>query len=191
MAEIAGGRKITELTEKTTLSDSDILIEGSSGTNAMRRFTLSSLATWIKSKIETFTFTFSGGSRTLQDELNSITQGAGTVNYIHYGATYITTSKKDISFILTTNRVVQQNVRIASAVPVACQIRQNNNYLYNKSSTDDLSDLRVTYTKRYNGIQITLRYYPNGATDSQEFPNAVNNETVGVYLSLDITYELQ
>ena len=191
MAEIAGSRKITDLTEKTTLSDTDLLVEGTSGTDSMRKFSLSTLANWVKDKVSAFTFAFDIGTRTFINAINSITQGAGTVNYVHAGATYITTNAKDISFILTTNRVVPQTTRIVSVTPVAAQFRQNGSYLYNKGSSDDLSDLHISATKRYNGIQLSCTYWPSGATEKQAFPNATNNDVVGLYISVNIEYELQ
>lgn len=73
-------KKITELEENTTIDDTDILMAGDKGTNALKRFTIGAFLTAIKAKLAAWTFdTLQTTSKTLPgavNELNSKTVGA-------------------------------------------------------------------------------------------------------------------
>lgn len=74
-------KKITELEENTTIDDTDILMAGDKGTNALKRFTIGAFLTAIKAKLAAWTFdTLQTTSKTLPgavNELNSKIEDTG------------------------------------------------------------------------------------------------------------------
>lgn len=126
--------------------------------------------------------------KALKDLFDSIVQGAGTVQYIYSGATFITSSKKDIAITIPTNRIIPSARTIASVHLNSLSLRQDGNYLYNKGTGENFSDMEVTVTKRATGIHLSFAYKPNGAIEKQEYPNATNNAAVGVHVDISITW---
>ena len=66
-------KKITELEENTTIDDTDILMAGDKGTNALKRFTIGAFLTAIKAKLAAWTFdTLQTTSKTLPGAVNEL-----------------------------------------------------------------------------------------------------------------------
>ena len=181
MSAIVGGRKITDLTAKTSPSDSDLMAVGDSGTAALRKVTLSNLANWIKSKVDAFKFTSNVGSeKTITQMINALSQGAGSVQYT-FGGGYLTSSNKDIAFTVPTNRVIN-GVSISSVTLDGCQIRQDGSYLINGTT-----DISITATTSgLTGISVTLNKMQNGEKVSF---GGTNNDSVGVWVRFTVVWE--
>ena len=180
MAEVTGSRKITELVEKTTPSDTDIIAAGDGGTAALRKISLSNLAAWIKTKVSNFTFTFNTGTKSIIAAINDLAQAAGEMNYVCNCAGYVTASSTRVGATIPPNRV-NRNLSIQSMTVNGCQLRQDGNYLYN--NTSDPTDLNVSVSVNNCGLGLII-----SKSDGTAFPNAVNNGVVAVYISLTVVW---
>lgn len=73
MADELKTKKITDLEENTTIDDTDILVAGDKGTNALKRFTVAKLFDAIKTKIAGWIFdTLTTTDKTLPGAVNEL-----------------------------------------------------------------------------------------------------------------------
>lgn len=73
MADELKTKKITDLEENTTIDDTDILMAGDKGTNALKRFTVAKLFDAIKTKIAGWAFdTLTTTDKTLPGAVNEL-----------------------------------------------------------------------------------------------------------------------
>lgn len=73
MADELKTKKITDLEENTTVDDTDILMAGDKGTNALKRFTVAKLFDAIKTKIAGWAFdTLTTTDKTLPGAVNEL-----------------------------------------------------------------------------------------------------------------------
>ena len=120
---------------------------------------------------------------TLTDLLNNLIVQPGTTTYTYHGAGYVTTSTKDIHFTISPRKIIPDERTISEVTLNTCQIRQNNAYLVNDST---MSDVVLTVSKVSSGLRCSLKKMSG---DTQiAFPNATNNDSVGVYISFDLTW---
>lgn len=120
---------------------------------------------------------------TLTDLLNSLMVQPGTTTYTYHGAGYITTSSKDISFTFSPRKIIPDERTISSVTLNSCQIRQGNAYLVNDST---MSDVVLSVSKGSAGLRCSLKKMSEG--EQIAFPNATNNDAVGVYVNFDLTW---
>jgi len=186
MAEIAGSRKITDLTEKTTLSDTDLLVEGTSGTDSMRKFSLSTLATWVQSKVAAFTFAFRNGTMTIKDAVDALMLPSGDQAFTFWGAATLTTSNKDLIFEMPTNRVLS-NRTPSSVLLTALSIRQDGSYLVSESyDAAGISGYTCGVTVNPVGLHFVM-HKVDGQGNQVSF-GGTNNSLVSVYIRCTITF---
>ena len=186
MAEIAGSRKITDLTEKTTLSDTDLLVEGTSGTDSMRKFSLSTLATWVQSKVSAFTFAFRNGTDTIKNAVDALMFASGSQAFTYWGYGTITTSNKDIVFEMPTNRVLS-NRSVSSVLLTALSIRQDGDYLVSEAyNAEGISGYTCTASINACGVRIIL-HKVDGQGNQISF-GGTNNSILSVYIRYTITF---
>ena len=77
MADELKTKKITDLEENTTIDDTDILMAGDKGTNALKRFTVAKLFDAIKTKITGWAFdTLTTTDKTLPGAVNELNSNA-------------------------------------------------------------------------------------------------------------------
>lgn len=174
-------KKITELDEDVAAADADLIAVGDGGNATLKKMSLSTLANWIKTKVQGFTFPFNSGTKTLQAALNDVIQPTGSAHYNWAGGGYITNAKKQIAFACPTGKVLV-NRSILSLTMTSCSFRQNNAYLFDSGSTD-LSNLVVSANVHGCGLTLTCTL-ASGA----EFPGATNNDCVGVVCGFDINW---
>lgn len=186
MAEVAGSRKITDLTEKTTLSDSDLLVEGTAGTDSMRKFTLSTLATWVKNKMSTVTYSLNCGTKSLVDAINEICQASGDQEYLCWECAILTSASKDLIFTSPTRRNLAFRT-VGNTKLTALQVRKGGSYLVNESYVSTgLTDYSITVQAVAAGIRCTVNKISNGS--SVAFDGATNNDLYYVYARFTVTW---
>ena len=122
-------------------------------------------------------------NNSLEDVLSNIFIQAGTESYTFWGAGYITTSSKDLCFTIPVNKIINDKT-ISSISITSCELRQGENYLF--SSSDSLQSLRLTTYISSTGIRCVLHKTQNN-TDVA-FPNATNNDTVGINITISVTW---
>lgn len=182
MATEYSTKKITELEAKTP-ADTDILAVGGAGGAILKKFTLATLATWIRTKVAGFTFALNSGTKTLVAGINDILASTGDVTYTYAGAGYITTSGTLVTVTIPTNRVIN-GVSIGNAVCTNLQLRQNGNTLY---ASSDPTDVEISAaTSGFCGIRLSI--YKNSGGSHVSW-GGTNNDAVGIQVSFTITWE--
>lgn len=85
MADELKTKKITDLEENTTIDDTDILMAGDKGTNALKRFTAGKLFDAIKTKIAGWAFnTLTTTDKTLPGAVNELNSKLGLLEGLQY-----------------------------------------------------------------------------------------------------------
>ena len=175
-------KKITELDEKTTAEDTDLLAVGGGGAATLKKMTLAKLAEWIKTKVSGFTYALNTGTQTLIAGLNALSVATGSQQYAFNGAGYITSSSTSVVFTVPTNKV-RVGRTVQSVTVGALQLRQNNTTVYNQTDPTDVSvDINLSGAC---GLNLTLQRTSGGSTVAW---NADNNSVIAVYIRFTVVW---
>ena len=127
--------------------------------------------------------------KALKDLIDSMCIAAGSsYTLTYYGAGYITTDKKQVLVTIPLNRI-PLGVAPSAVTCSAIELRQGGNYLWKTS--DGISELEIVPNTAGNpmrsGLALNL-YRTRGGAHIAINDNAVNNEVVGIYLNITITW---
>lgn len=122
--------------------------------------------------------------KVLKDLIDSMCVQPGTVTYTFVGSGYITTGKTQIMVKFPIDKFIG-NRTIASYSVSDFQVRQNGNNIW--ASSEGFNELELALTPTNAGISINAYRKQNGEHVVINSA-AVNNETVGIYLVVSITW---